>query len=251
MTECCDDYVLRNMHRAMVLADIVRRLGETPKARAILDRRAAHIRAISLHATNILSAAGRRFADQPQLRADLQANFVSTISVENWETVLFGVVSLNTQLWRPLMETLRSTCWRSVLSRSIPHGPNEHPRDRLIACAPILDFSRAQRALGAFKFLPVASLSSACLVSLEGLPAHVAQDRAALTISLDALKDVWVEIDALYDDLPMLAETVDGARSYQDIVAHYPSAANITELQPRRPAAAKPAAAASTILSSL
>ena len=86
MTDNIDDYVLRNMHRATVLADIVRRLGETPAAQALLDERATLRKTIATCATDILLAAGARYADQSGLCADLGAARTETISAAGWET---------------------------------------------------------------------------------------------------------------------------------------------------------------------
>jgi hypothetical protein len=232
MTDNLDDYVLRNMHRATVLADIVRRLGETPAAQALLDERATLRKTIATCATDILLAAGARYADQPDLCADLGAARTETISAAGWETQLFGLTRLNTQLWRPLIATLRTPCWRNIISLTIEPAHGEpSTRPELRAYAPILDFSVAQRAMrGNFRSLPVASLSSALHLSRAGLPPLLRDSRIAIENALESIDKITLSLAALYNDLPALAEAT---------------------LQPRQTPTQAYSGAASSILSAL
>ena len=75
--------------------------------------------------------------------------------------------------------------------------------------------------------------------------------RIAIENALESIDKITLSLAALYNDLPALAEAVDAARTYREIVARYPSAAHIETLQPRQTPTQAYSGAASSILSAL
>lgn len=227
MTEIPDgDYVLKNSHRITVLTDIACRIGNTPAAVDITERRALLRSEIANIATRMLITLALPYRHNKPLCADLQAEDTTSIRHAGFELTLFGQVMLKTSVWPALVSSLQ-TDWRSALKLDcvLIHD--------LPATTPVLDFRKVGSLFSPVSSLPVADLRTLTMIEIPEAQPDLARQQDQLLVKLAQVEALTRSLFDLYRDLPAVAITIAHIPNWKQLVQQYPRATEIKELHPR------------------